>query len=91
MAKKRDKLEVIYDMLRIIKDKHNSIKPTPLLRFSNLSTQRFQEYIKELLEKELVLEIKDKKNKRFYSLSEKGFKYLERYSTIKEFIFDFGL
>ena len=91
MPKKRDRLEVIYDILTIIRDKNNSIKPTPLLRFSNLSSQSFNEYIKELLEKEFVKEIYNKKNKKFYSLCDKGFKYLEKYEIIKGFIDEFEL
>ena len=42
--KKRERLEVIRDILRIIKERKNSIKRTPLLRYSNLSTQRFNDY-----------------------------------------------
>ncbi|MCS7144983.1 MAG: hypothetical protein NZ879_08200 [Archaeoglobaceae archaeon] len=38
---KREKLEIFYDILRIIASHGNSILPTPLLRFSNLSTQNF--------------------------------------------------
>jgi predicted transcriptional regulator len=91
MAKKRDRLQVIYDILRVIRDNNNSIKPTPLLRYSNLSTQGFQEYIAELLQKELIKEAEDKKGRKYYTLSDKGFKYLEKYKMITGFIDDFGL
>ncbi len=90
MVKKRDKLEVIYDILNIIRKYHNSIKPTPLLRYSNLSTNSFKKYHKELLKKELIREIYDK-NKKYISLTDLGFKYLEDYSKIKGFIDEFGL
>lgn len=63
MNKKRDRLEVIYDILKVIQDKNNSIKPTPLLRYSNLSSQRFNEYYKELIEKRLIREGTDKKDR----------------------------
>ena len=91
MAKKRERLEVIYDLLKIIHDRHNSIKPTPLLRYSNLSSKSFAEYYKELLKKEFVKEIIDEKNKKFISLGDKGFKYLEKYETILGFIDEFEL
>lgn len=91
MAKKRERLEVIYDILSIIRDKNNSVKPTPLLRYSNLSTQRFNEYIAELLEKKLVKELIDRKDKKTYTLTDKGFKYLEKYRTIIGFIEEFEL
>ena len=89
--RKRDRLGVIYDILRIIRDNQNSIKPTPLLRYSNLSSQSFTEYYKELLSKGLVKEVKDKKGKKFVTLTDKGFKFLEKYKLILGFIDEFEL
>lgn len=89
--KKRDRLEVIFDILKIISDKNNSIKPTPLLRQSNLSTQSFNEYFMELIQKEFIKEIVDKKGKKYITLTDKGFKYLEKYKTIIGFIGEFDL
>lgn len=91
MAKKRDRMEIIYDILKVIKDEGNKIKPTPLLRYSNLSTQGFQEYISELLEKKFVEEKRTKKGRKEYSLTEKGLIYLQKYQSIRNFIDDFGL
>jgi predicted transcriptional regulator len=91
MNKKRDRLEVIHDILCIIRDKNNSIKPTPLLRYSNLSSQSFADYFKDLKNKEFVKEIKDKKGKKFITLTDKGFLYLEKYKTILGFIDEFEL
>jgi len=91
MSRKRDKLEVIHDILNIIKEHHNSIKPTPLLRYSNLSSKSFAEYYEELTSKELVKEIMDEKQKKFITLTDKGFKYIEKYNTIKGFIEEFEL
>jgi predicted transcriptional regulator len=89
--KKRDKLEVIFDILNVIKEKNNSIKPTPLLRHSNLSSQRFQEYYKELLSKGLISENNDSKGRKYLSLTDNGFRYLEKYKVIIGFIEDFDL
>ncbi len=91
MSKKRDRLEVIYGFLKIIQENHNSIKPTPLLRKTNLSSQSFNEYFQELLKKEFVKEIYDKNKKKYITLSDKGFHYLEKYKTILGFIDDFDL
>ncbi len=90
MTKKRERLEVVRDILKIIQDNHNSIKPTPLLRHSNLSTKRFSIYLKELLEKEFVKEMKDKTGKHI-SITVKGFRYLEKYQNIVNFIEEFEL
>lgn len=87
---KREKLEVIKDILKIIQDNHNSIKLTPLLRKSNLSSKRFYIYLRELIEKEFVREMKDKKGKHI-SLTIKGHRYLEKYQNIVNFIEEFDL
>lgn len=89
--KKRDRLGVIYDILRIVQDNHNSIKPTPLLRQSNLSSQGFAEYYQELLSKELIKEISDKKDRKYITLTDKGFAYIAKYRTIIGFVEEFGL
>ena len=91
MTKKRDRLEIIYSFLKIIQEHNNSIKPTPLLRKSNLSSQRFNEYFEELLSKDFVKEITDKKSKKFITLTDKGFEYLEKYKGILGFIEEFEL
>jgi predicted transcriptional regulator len=91
MSRKRDRLEVIYTILKIIQDRGNSIKPTPLLRYSNLSSQSFSEYYAELSEKGFVKELFDKKGRKYITLSDKGFSYLEKYKYIIGFINEFEL
>jgi predicted transcriptional regulator len=90
-SRKRDRLEIIYDILRIIREHNNSILPTPLLRYSNLSSQSFNEYLNELVEKGFIREVYDKKGRKYLSLTDKGFRYLEKYKKIIEFIDEFGL
>ena len=89
--RKRNRLEVIYAILKIIRDHNNSIKPTPLLRYSNISSSSFSDYYNELIAKEFVKEITDKKGKKYITLTDKGFKYLEKYSLIIGFIDEFEL
>lgn len=84
-------MEVIYDILKIIRDNQNSIKPTPLLRKANLSSNNFSDYYIELLEKEFVKEITDKKERKYVTLTDKGFKFLEKYSLIRGLIEEFDL
>lgn len=91
MATKRDRLQVIKDILQVIQSNKNEIKPTPLLRYSNLSSQRFTGYMSELREKEFIKEKKGKKGHKFFSLTEKGMRYLEKYNIITGFINDFDL
>lgn len=89
MSKKRSRLEVIRDILSTIQKK-KEVKPTHIMYKSNLSHNMMQDYLKELLEKELIKENKTEKSKT-YSLTEKGIKYLDNYQHMVEFLESFGL
>jgi len=91
MQRKRERLEIIYNILTVIMESRNSIRPTPLLRKTNLSTQRFSEYYNELLHKGFLREEEDRKGKKYISLTDKGFKYIEKYSYIVAFMDEFEL
>jgi len=90
MAKKRERLEVIKDILRVIKD-NRKIKPTRLLYASNLSPQMFKEYVDELLTKKFIILETDDKDKKFFSITIKGQEFLQEYRVIENFIENFGL
>ena len=87
---KRERLEVIHDILMIIKDNIRPIKKTPLLRKSNLSSSRFSEYFEQLTNDQFIESIEIKKE-NYIQLTEKGNKYLEKYRGILNFIEEFGL
>jgi len=89
MTKKREKLEIIRDILLAARE-NNPIKPTRLLYSSNLSPQMFKEYIRLLLEKKFLEEILVK-GRKFFSLTIKGRNFLEEYGIIEEFVNNFGL
>jgi len=89
MAKKRERLEVIRDILQVIQ-KNRNVKPTRLLYSSNLSPQMFKEYVDELLAKKFINANLDGKNKTF-SLTEKGQNFLQEYKLIEKFVDNFGL
>ena len=89
MVKKRERLEVIYDILIAIRSNNNKLGPTRLLYASNLSSQMFKEYIAELIEKDFIKQIDDKK--KYYSLNKKGYDYLDKYKEMMSFIDNFGL
>jgi predicted transcriptional regulator len=90
MERKRNKLQIIHDILKVIKDRNARIKPTHILYKSNLSHQMMNEYLEELKEKEMIIEIKKEKSKT-YAVTSKGDKYLSEFSVIKEFANNFGL
>ncbi len=102
--KKRERLEVIYDILNVIRESGNNIRPTRLLQKSNLSPQMFKEYINELASKEFVVKedgsggsrgekgVKGKgSGVKFFCLTPKGFEFLSEYRVITAFIDNFGL
>lgn len=90
MVRKRERLEVIKDILKSIKDNRN-IKPTRLLYASNLSPQMFKDYINELISKKFISLDIDKKDKKTFSLTKKGQEFLQEYRVIENFVDNFGL
>ncbi len=90
MGRKRERLEIIYDILSVIRRQRNECKPTHILYKSNLSHQMMNEYLKELIDNGLVTE-KMVGSSKFYSLTDKGFGFLEKYSQAMEFVKGFGL
>ena len=90
MSAKREKLQVIYDILKAIQDKDGKIKPTHILYKANLSSQMLNEYLGDLITRGFVIEKVEKKGKT-YSLTQKGFDYLNQYLRVREFIDTFGL
>ena len=90
MAKKRERLDVIRDILQAIKGSR-SIKPTRLLYASNLSPQMFKDYVDELIKKKFIKVEEDSKGKKELSLTKKGSDFLQEYRVIENFIENFGL
>ena len=90
MVKKRERLEVIRDILDSIR-KNRQIKPTRLLYASNLSPQMFKEYINELISKKFIKIDIDAKEKKTFSLTKKGYDFLQEYRVIENFVESFGL
>jgi predicted transcriptional regulator len=90
MAKKRNRLKIIYDILKAIHDRNDKILHTHILYKANLSYPVLQDYLQELIVKQLIEE-KLLKKKRIYSLTDKGFQYVNSYGMIDDFTRIFGL
>jgi predicted transcriptional regulator len=90
MTEKRDRLQIIFDILKAVEDRRGKIKPTHLLYKSNLSHERLKKYIEELSEKSLIAEEATKHGKLFV-LTDQGFKFLQDYKKMREFTESFGL
>ncbi|HLC74593.1 MAG TPA: winged helix-turn-helix domain-containing protein [Candidatus Nanoarchaeia archaeon] len=87
--KKRDRLEIINDILHLISSR--DAKPTQIMYKANLSHEMLSQYMNELLAKNFIIEKKDKKGQRTYSLAEKGINFLRDYTLIKNFVDSYGL
>jgi predicted transcriptional regulator len=89
--KKRSRLEVIFDILCVVRDHEHRVKITPLIRYSGLSPQSFASYYEKLIEKGLLVEQNDKKEGRLIVLTQKGCDYIREYHFVLRFIREFEL
>ena len=90
MSKKRNRLEIIKDILEVIKNRSGKVKPTHILYKSNLSHQMMEQYLSELKQKDFIKEGR-LGNGKTYLITDKGFNYLNQYKMISEFTDSFGL
>jgi len=90
MNKKRTHLEVVHDILTVVKSKHGNVKPTHILYKSNLSHQMMGAYLRELTDKYFIIEQKFERG-RTYDITSKGSQFLEGYGLIDQFTISFGL
>lgn len=91
MNKKRDRLEIIYDILTAIRDKNGFVRQTHILYRSNLSHQMLVDYVSELIDKNFIIEKEDKKGKKYFELLKKGYNYIKDYKIIRGFVDSYGL
>lgn len=96
MGSRRSRLELIFDILLAIQNKGGRIKPTHLMYKSNLSHKLLNNYLEELMEKELVViseEITRKKrtNTKMVVITDKGLSFLAEFRRMREFTDAFGL
>lgn len=91
MNVKRDRVEIIHDMLQIISSKAGRIKPTQIMYKANLSHKMLIDYMAEILSKGFITENTDKKGRKTYSLTDKGYNFLRDYQVIRNFFDSYGL
>jgi len=81
-SKRRDKLCIIAEILRIVKE---GVLKTQIMYRGNLSFEQLTDYLNFMLKKEL-LEIKQINGKDIYFATEKGIKILNNYREITELV-----
>lgn len=89
MSKKRSKIEITTQILRILFNREK-VRPTHIQYAANLSYRRLTRYLDELAEQGLV-EKKSIKGKKYFILTERGKEFLIGVQKIKEFTRSFGI
>ena len=90
MVKKSNKIEIIQDILRTIRDKRGKIKQTHLMYKVNLSHKLMKSYLEELIAKEMISEIKEERN-IYILIKPRGEEFMDKLKKLTEFQEAFGL
>lgn len=78
MTKRRDRTQIIYD---ILSKADGTIHKTNLQHKTNLSTQSINRYLKFLLKEELLFI-----NGKYYQITLKGFDYCAKYERLMQLL-----
>ena len=90
MERKRSRMEIMHDILKIIQSRGGQIKKTHLMYKANLSHNQMKLYLNELI-KNGLLEDKFLDNKHSIHITKKGKSFSVKYSQVREFEKTFGL
>jgi len=89
MAKKRTKLEVIKDLLEVLRNGKQA-KITHLIYKANLSNNSIKPHIEGLIKNNLI-EPKEENGKKYFTITKKGEEFLQEYNKIKILSESYGL
>lgn len=91
MGRKRDRIDIVFDMLQSIQNKGGRIKPTHLMYKANLSHNQMNSYLDELVNKDFVKKVKEENHYEYILITNNGLRFIEKIKEMKEFEKTFGL
>ena len=83
-------MDIIFDILKAIKEKNNKIKITHILYKANLSHTNLKLYMAELEDKKLIEPFEEKKT-NFYRLTKDGEFHYQKLRQMKNFMETFDI
>jgi len=90
MERKRNRVEIMHDMLKIIQEKGGKIKKTHLMYKANLSHKQMKAYLDELMKSSLI-ENDESGKSILLCITKKGREFFVQYTQVREFEKTFGL
>jgi len=90
MARKRERSDIVLDMLLSVQEKGGRIKPTHLMYRANLAHTQMKSYLEELIQNDFIKKIKDN-DYEYIIITDTGLKFVEKIRQMKEFERTFGL
>lgn len=90
MERKRNRIEIMHDMLKIIQEKGGKIKKTHLMYKANLSHKQMKSYLIELMKNNLI-DNEESGNNIMFCITKRGREFSVQYTQVREFEKTFGL
>ena len=91
LNKKRGPIEIIENILTIIKDYDPSMCKTHIMYLSNLNWKQLTAYIDFLEKRELIRIIRNNNGKEVYHITDKGIEFLKACDYIKRLLSGEGI
>ncbi len=88
-SSRRSKIQIYTDILKVVRTNNGKIKKTHIVYKANLTHSRLSSYLDLLMERGFILEEKISSG-IFYKITEKGIKFLEDMTKLKEISTAFG-
>ena len=87
--RKRNRMDIIHDMLAMIQERGGKIKPTHLMYKANLSHKQMKLYLEELIKNKLIQ--KSTERNFLIEITKKGMEFSFKYNQMRDFEKTFGL